>query len=803
MNKRIHSLRERYFETVPEVCPERARFFTQSMKESEGEHISLRRAKAFANVLDNMTIFVAEDELIVGNLASKPRSAPVYPEYSLNWIVEEFNGNPYHLDQRPGDKFICTDKTKQEILDLLEYWRGKTVYENLRKNLPLACNQAWDMAVIDDTWVSSAALGNHMVDFEWVLKEGLLGVIERAKEYLNKLDLTQPDAIKKYWFLQSVIITNEAAIRFAERFSDECKRLADVETDPARKAELEELAKITKNVPANPARTFWEGVQSVWFILLLVHIESNGHANSIGRFDQYLFDLFEADLKSKKMSRDDALELVEAFIIKCNEINKLRSWPDTSMFLGYHMAINLAIGGQTEDGKDAVNDLSYIVLEACGDVKLFTPSISVKWFEGTDDKFMKKALEAVQLHKGGMPAFYNDEAFIRTLLEMGIDKKDAWNWAPVGCIEATIPGKWDFAAKGPWMSVAKVLEITLNNGKDPKTGITLLPGDGYLSSFESTDEIFNAFKKQLHYFMELQVMTEHISDEMHKVIDINAFTSSLVHDCIERGLSLIEGGAVYSADGGPTCGTITAGDSLSAIDYAVFDKKLITGEQLLHALNTNFEDTSTTPTGEEIRQLLTNKTPKFGNDDDKADKWSEQIADFIGSSYRNDFKNSRYGKGPVPCCYSYSQSPVTGNVAFGAAVGATPNGRKAGKPVNNGMSPCNGAEKKGATAAINSVGKMPSIWFQKGAILNMRLGKGILTSSEGRDRVTGLIKVLFKKLGQQIQFNVVDNETLIDAKAHPENYRDLLVRVSGYSTLFTPLDPRCQDDLIERMEMEV
>lgn len=803
MNKRISNLRERYFETVPEVCPERARYFTQSMKETESEYIALRRAKAFANVLDNMTIFVAKDELIVGNLASKPRSAPVYPEYSIDWIIEEFNGKPYPLDERPGDKFICTGETKAEILGMLDYWRGKTVYENLRKNLPEACNQAWDMAAIDDTWVSSAALGNHLVDFEWVLKEGLVGVVDRAENYLQEIDLTQPDAIKKYWFLQSVVIANNAAIRFSKRFSEECKHLAVQEKDPIRKAELEKLSNICLNVPANPAMTFWEGVQAVWFTLLLVHIESNGHANSIGRFDQYLHGLYETDIKNNVLSREGAFELIEAFIIKCNEINKLRSWPDTSMFLGYHMAINLAIGGQTEDGKDAVNDLSYLVLEACGDVQLFTPSISVKWFEGTDDKFIEKALEIVQMHKGGMPAFYNDKAFIRTLLEMGIDKKDAWNWAPVGCIEASIPGKWDFAAKGSWLSVAKVLEITLNNGKDPATGITLLPGDGDLSTFKSTEEILEAFKKQLHYFMELQVITEHINDEMHKVIDINAFTSSLVHDCIERGISLIEGGSIYSADGGPTCGTITAGDSLAAIDYAVFEKRLFTGEQLLHALDTNFQDLTTSPTGEEIRQVMNNKAPKFGNDDDKADIWSMNVADYIGSAYRNDFKNSRYGKGPVPCCYSYSQSPVTGNVAFGAAVGATPNGRKAGKPVNNGMSPCNGAEKTGATAAINSVCKMPSIWFQKGAILNMRLGNGILTTVEGRARVTGLVKVLFEKYGEQVQFNVVDNKVLTDAKAHPENYRDLLVRVSGYSCLFTPLDPRCQDDLIERLELDV
>jgi pyruvate formate-lyase/glycerol dehydratase family glycyl radical enzyme len=803
MNKRIAELRERFFNTVPEVCSERARYFTQSMKETESEYIAIRRAKALANVLDNMKIFIADNELIVGNQASKPRSAPIYPEYSIDWLVNEFNGDPYPLHERPGDKFICSKETKEEILGLIDYWRGKSIYENLRKNLPRECNQAWDMGVIDDTWVSSAGFGNQLPDFETVLNNGLNGIIEHAQGKLVKINLTEPDAIKKYWFLKSVIIANQAVIRFAERFSNECANLANKEQNPQRKRELETLAANCRNVPANPARTFWEGLQSVWMVLLMIHLESNGHANSIGRFDQYLYTLYQKDLNEGRLTREDALELVETFILKCNELNKLRSWPDTSMFLGYHMAINLAIGGQTADGKDAVNDLSYLCIEACEDVRLFTPSVSVKWFEGTDPQFVERALEAVQKHQGGMPAFYNDEAFIRILRNMGVAEEDAYNWAPVGCIEASIPGKWDFAAKGPWLNVAKVLEFTLNNGMDPKTGITLLPGEGDLTTFKSTEEIFEAFKKQLHYFMELQVITEHINDEMHKIIDINAFRSALVQDCIERGLSLIEGGSIYSADGGPTCGTITAGDSLAAIEHVLFNKKMLTARQLFHALKTDFNDESTSPTGEEIRQMLMNKTPKFGNDDDNADQWSVKLADYIGSTYQKDFKNSRYGKGPVPACYAYSQSPVTGNVAFGNFVGATPNGRKAGQPVNNGISPSNGSEKTGATAAINSVAKMPSIWFQKGAIFNMRLANRLLNLVEGRKRVASLIKVFFEKYGVQIQFNVVDTKTLLDAKLHPQNYQDLMVRVSGYSCLFVPLDPKCQDDLIERLELSV
>lgn len=803
MNKRIEKLRTGLMSINPEICPERARYFTESMKQSEGEPIVLRRAKGFYDVLDNMSIYIGEGELIVGNQASKSKASPIYPEYSINWLESEFNGNPYHFYERPGDKFYYTEETKDEILSLIDYWRGKTVYENLRKNLPEECNAAWDAGIIDDTWVSSSGLGNLLVDFEMVLREGLGGVIKRAKERKQRLDLTQPDEIKKLWFLDAVILTNEAVINFSQRFAGKCKEMAESETDPIRQKELETLASNCLNVPENPARTFWEAVQSTWMILLALHLEANGHAISLGRFDQYLYPYYKNDIENGTLTKEQALEIVEAFFIKANELNKLRSWPDTAFFLGYQMFVNLAIGGQTADGQDATNDLSYICVEACEDLRLFTPSVSVKVFPGTDPQLIEHSLKAVQIHTGGQPAFYNDNVFINILTNMGIDKNDAYNWGPVGCIEAGIPGKWDYAAKGPWMSVGKVLELTLYGGKDPATGRTFLKSEKDLTTFENMVEVMTAFKAQLHHFMELQVITEHVNDEMHKQIDINAFRSSLVHDCIERGLSLIEGGSIYSADGGPTAGTITAANALAAIDTIIFKKKLLTAEQVFHALQTNFEDNMTTPTGEEIRQILLNKAPKFGNDDDDADGWACALTDYIGSTYQRDFRNSRYGKGPIPACYAYSQSPVTGNIAFGSMVGALPDGRKAGRPVNNGVSPVNGTEKNGPTAAFNSVGKLPSIWFQKGAIFNVRLSENTLKTEEGLKRVASLIKVLFEKKGIHVQFNVVGSEVLRDAQAHPEKYLDLMVRVSGYSALFTPLDPSVQNDLIERIEFQV
>lgn len=803
MSNRTKKLREKLVTVKPEICSERALYFTAAMQKTEGEPIAIRRAKAFYEVLDRMSIYIQDGELIVGNQASKPKASPIYPEYSINWLRDEFEGNPYHFYERPGDKFYYSNDVKEEILSVLNYWEGKTVYENLRKNLPDNCNEAWDAGIIDDTWVSSSGFGNLLVDYEKVLKIGLKGIIEQAEERKTRLKLTEPDEIKKAWFLDSVIITNKAVINFSKRFAEEAKRQAQYENDPVRKKELEDIAEVCRRVPEYGARNFWEAVQSIWMILLALHLEANGHAISLGRLDQFLYPYYLDDIEKGILTRERALELIELLYIKTNELNKLRSWPDTSFFLGYQMFVNIAVGGQTFDGKDAINEVSYLCVEACENLKLFTPSVSVKVFSGSDPEFIKRSLKAVQIHKGGQPAFYNDERFMEMLDNMGVKKSDQYNWAPVGCIEAGIHGKWDYAAKGTWLNIAKVLELTLNGGTDPSTGKTFLASNNNLLTFENIDEVFEEFKKQLHYFMELQVITEHINDEMHKQIDINAFRSSLVDDCIERGLSLIEGGSVYSADGGPTAGQVSSGDSLAALETVVFKDKILTKEQVYHALITNFEDESTTPTGEQIRNILINKAPKYGNDNYEADKWAIAITEYLGSTYSSEFHNSRYGKGPIPGTYGFGQSPVTGNIAFGSFIGALPNGKKAGKPVNNGISPDNGTEINGITAAMNSVAKMPSIWFQKGAIYNARLTEDTLSKQSGIDRISSLIYAFFKKNGIQVQFNVVGSDTLKDARMNPEEYSDLMVRVSGYSALFTPLDPAVQEDIIERAEFEV
>lgn len=803
MTERIARLRKRLIDQDPRICSERCKIFTESMKKDCHKPIAIRRANAFYNVLDKMTVWVADDELIAGNQAKWPKASPIYPEYSNRWIIDEMNGKPFKWEDRPGDKFYVDDDVKADLIECIDYWKDKALEDYLRSSLPREVLDAWDAGVIDETWVVSCGLGNIIPDYNLVLTKGLRDVIERTEKRISELDLKEPGNVKKKFFLEGVLIANKAVVNFSNRIAAECERQAQLCTDEKRRSELEKLADMCRNVPLNPARSFHEAVQAIYLILLAVHLESNGHAISLGRFDQYVYPFYRKDLEEGRITREEAQEIIEAFFIKCNELNKLRSWPDTEFFLGYQMFINLAICGQTKDGKDATNEISHMCIEACEELKLVTPSVSVKWFEGTDDEIMLKALEGSIKHQGGMPAFYNDLAFMRTLRNMGIADEDLVDWSPDGCIEASIPGKWDFAAKGPWLNVEKVLEITLNNGVDPNTGILFKPTGKPINECSSMDEIVKEYKDMLAYFMDLQVITEHTNDYVHCLYDINPFRSSLVQDCIGRGLDLVEGGALYSADGGPTAGTISAGDALAAINYAVFDRKILTLDQILHACRTNYEDMTTTPTGPEIRSILLNKAPKFGNDDENADKWVVEIEDFIGSRYRYAYKSSKYGKGPVPCCFSYSQSPVTGNISFGRVIGATPDGRKKGDPVNNGVSPANGSEKNGATAACNSVGKLPTIWIQKGGIFNMRLSKNAIASRENRMKIVDMMKTFFMKYGEHIQFNVVDSETLKDAMKHPENYKDLMVRVSGYSAYFVALSPACQADVITRAELDV
>ena len=499
MNERIQRLRKELTEQKPYVDGERCKIFTESMKTTDGLPIIIRRAKSFYEVLDKMTVWVKPGELIVGNMAKNAKSSPVFPEYSAQWILEELDGKPYRWEDRPGDKFYILPEDEKIVRECAEYWNGKTLYDYVRKNLPKEVNDAWDAGVTDETWVCAAGLGNEIVDYKMVVEKGLEDVLTRIQEKKDSIDILDPDALKQLHFLEAAKLGNEAVLNYSNRLADKCEEEAGKTDDPEYKKELMELAEICRYVPSHPARTFQEAVQSIFMVLLAVHMESNGHAISLGRFDQYVYPLYKKDIEEGRITKEKALEIIECFFIKCNELNKLRSWPDTEFFMGYQMFINLAICGQTVEGKDATNDISRMCIQACRELKLITPSVSVKCFDGTTDEVLMDALEATIEHKGGMPAFYNDKAFIKILREMGVAEEDLVDWCPDGCIEASIPGKWDFAAKGPWLSIEKVLEITLNNGKDPATGTVFRNPDKDIVASSSMEDIFEEYKKTLKY----------------------------------------------------------------------------------------------------------------------------------------------------------------------------------------------------------------------------------------------------------------------------------------------------------------
>jgi len=794
--QRIKGIRSSLLDIKPEICAERARYYTESMKETEAQPMILRRAKALANTLRHMTIYARDGELIAGNQASKPKAAPLFPEYSMDWIVSELN----EFEKRPSDPFTISEDTKEELRELLKYWVGKTNLDRVKAIVPEIVWKPQEMGLITDEWLVEGGFGNLIADYETLFKIGLNGYLKEAKDHLNSLDLLNPDDVRKINFLQAAIVTLEAVIDFAKRYSAELTKLAQSETDPGRKAELEQMAENCAQTPAGPPRTFWEALQAMFIVHDCIQIEGNGHSISIGRFDQTLYPFYKKDVEAGKLTREFALELVESFFLKCNELNKIRKWSDTEFFRGYPLFQNLMIGGQTKYGTDATNELSWIVLDATGELRLFAPSVSLRFHKKLNDDFLVRCVEVMNTHRGGMPATYNDDCIIPALLYEGVNAEDAYNYAIVGCSESSVPGKWGFsAAKGCQTNLGKVMELALRNGVDPRSGEQLCPGDGDLSTFKSFDEVMEAFKKQLKFFLEHGLMLDNLNELAHEELVPNAFVSAVIQDCIKRGKSLDEGGAVYDVSGGPAQGIATVADSLAAIKKAVFDEKWLTAAQLKHALDTDFEDMDTEPSGEEIRQMLRNRVPKYGNDDDYVDMIAIDIFKYYASIYEK-FKCLRYGKGPIGGNYRINTSGVTANVAFGSVVGATPDGRKGGKPLNNGVSPSNGVEVNGPSAAIKSVAKLPYIHMGGGNIFNVKMNPKMFESREGCVKLASLIRAFCDLKGYHIQFNIVDAKTLKKAQESPEEYRDLVVRVAGYSAYFTTIDKAVQDDIISRAE---
>jgi formate C-acetyltransferase len=788
---RIKSLKDDSLSVVQEVCVERARYLTETYKQTFSEPVIIRRAKAFKNILEKMTIFIGPGDLIVGNQASKLRAAPIFPEYDIEWIISEIDD----LSKRSVDRFEVRPEVKKELLDICQWWKGKTVSDRCFATLSLEVKLAYEMGVLSARGNMTSGDGHIMLDFPKVLQIGVNGIITELKETLAMLDPTEPDSFKKCLVLESVIIAYEGVLNFAGRYSEMAEKLSLQEKDKFRKRELMQISLICRKIPAEKPKNFYEALQSVWFIHLLSQIESNGHSMSLGRFDQYMHEFYWQDKKAGKITDAKVIELLTCLWIKMFGITKIRPWAHTQFSAGGPTYQNLTLGGLTPDGRDATNRLTLLCLESIALTRLPQPNVSVRWHLGSPYIYRRKCLEVVKIGFG-MPAIHNDEIMIPSLLSRGIKLEDANNYAIVGCIEPIIPGKHGYRAAGmSFTNFSKILELALNNGCDPRTGIKLCSGNGDLSTFKSFDDVLQAFKKQIEYYVKLRICGEHVIDYAIEELVPDPFCTGLVEDCIKRGKTPKEGGAIYDMVTGPETGVTNVGNSLAAIKKLVFEEKLLTGKEFKEALDKNFIGSR----GEQIRQMALNKAPKFGNDDDYVDILTRDVyMTFILELKK--YKNTRYGRGPIGGISYPCTATISANVPSGLIVLATPDGRKAGEPLAEGCSPYHGTDRLGPTAVFKSVSKMPTILITGGNLLNIKLNPSFLETEKNMQKFETLVRTFFELKGWHVQFNVVSLETLRAAKKDPEKYRDLVVRVAGYSALFINLDSATQEDIIARTE---
>jgi len=790
------SLKEGIFED-PTFCLDRARLVTESYQETESLPMIIRVAKSFEKCLKEMRIYIKPKELIVGNLASKPKATPIYPEFGVTFIKEELD----QFEKRPFDRFIVEDKIKDGLKDIISYWKGKAredkVNELASLTLPKEIKESWDFKAFDLNQVihvgSKRADGDAHVEagHEKPLKIGFVGIIKKAEEALKRLDLHDKDVINKRLFLEAVIICQKAIIGFIKRFERLAKELAEKEGDLKRKKELEVISSICSWIAENPPRTFQEALQVVWFTHLFLWIETNGHAHAIGRMDQYLNPFYIKDIKEGKMTRERALELLGCFFIKVCEIEKIRPWPQTKFLGGRPTFQAITIGGQNSEGEDTTNELSYLILETNAYLKLPEPIVIVRVHKRSPDQFILKSVESLIHHGGGLPSFFGDEVIISAQQEIGIPLNQAREYAIVACSEPVIPGNTLPHCGGlTYFNLLKVLELALYGGKNPDNGLCLCKNEKDLATFESFDELYEAYLKQLKYYMNYVPYCVSLLAQAYKDLNPTPYTSSLLDYRIEIGKDATEGGGPnFNFTEMNLVGPPNVANSLSAIKKVVFEDKLITGQELKEALLKDFK----IQRGEIIRKMLLD-APKYGNDNDFVDLIAKKVCrDFIQEIKKHDppWRGGYYG---------VTIQTTTANVPQGALVGATPDGRGAREAVADNISPQAGTDTKGITAMLKSVGKIDHAMFLNGNILNAKMHPTALRG-EGMMKFAALIRTFLNDFkGWQIQFNIVSAKKLKEAQNNPEEYKDLIIKVAGYSAQYISLDKKLQDQLILRTE---
>ena len=827
-SSRIPKLVEALYAHMPVIESARAKLITESYKATEGQPTITRRAEAFAHILRNIPIIIRDNELIVGSSTIAPRGCQTFPEFSYQWLEDELDT----VETRSADPFYIAEETKQELREVHKYWKGKTSSELATSYMAPEAIRAIEHNIFTPGNYFYNGVGHVTVKYEEVLAIGYKGIIDKAQAELDRCQVGDGNYVKKSHFLKAVILSCQAVIEYAERYAELASQMAAECTDPVRKQELLQISQNCSRVPANGATSFYEACQSFWFVQQLLQVESSGHSISPGRFDQYMYPYYKADLDKGIITRESAQELLDCIWVKLNDLNKVRDAASAEGFAGYSLFQNLIVGGQDKDGNDVTNDLSVMCILASMHVHLPMPSLSIRVWNGSPHELLIKAAELTRTGIG-LPAYYNDEVIIPALLNRGLTLADAREYNIIGCVEPQKAGKTDGWHDAAFFNMCRPLELVFSNGMDKGELVGIQTGD--VTKMTTFEEFYDAYKKQMEYCISLLVNADNAIDVAHAERVPLPFESCMVDDCISRGLSVQEGGAIYNFTGPQGFGIANMADSLYAIRKLVYEDKKVSMEEYKEAIAWNYdkgldeqsvkdisemilkgmqdggmnvtEDTAkavlTTvmrlkPTEEQLRRFteihhMIDEVPKYGNAIDDVDYFARDVA-YTYTRPMQKYHNPRGGQ------YQAGLYPVSANVPLGGQTGATPDGRYAHTPVADGVSPSAGKDVKGPTAAATSVSRLDHFIVSNGTLFNQKFHPSALAGREGLEKFVSLIQTFFDQKGMHMQFNVVDRETLLDAQKHPEKYSHLVVRVAGYSALFTTLSRSLQDDIIRRTE---
>ncbi len=770
----------RNLSAVPELFADRALSATRSFRETEGQPLAIRRAKMIARILADHPIVIQEGEVIVGTKTRKPRGSPVFPEINCAWVERDLD----RIATRSNTPFFVGEATKRELREeVFPYWRGRQVANRIMEAVPPAMWRADDRGVLYH-YFRSRTIGHINASYEKVLLKGFDGIREEAARVLERAEGDGPAAVARRQFLGSVVLVCDAAIALAGRYASALRALAGETEDAARRAELLKMAEVCGRVPSAPARTFHEALQSMWFTHLVLNLETDGHAFGPGRFDQYLYPYYRHSIDSGELTADQAQELLDLMWVKFDEITLAKDSGEAQTSSSYPEFQNLNIGGLTRDGRDATNELSYMCLTALEHTRLPQPGLSAQISSRTSSRFLLRCCELLRLGLG-MPAMFNSDVLVLGMVNRGKTLEDARASSLNGCVACFCDGKDRMASSG-YFNLAKCLELALNDGVDRLTGECLGPPTGDPRGFGTFDEVLAAFRAQVAHFVDEKVQYDAIVRQAYADHCPVPFTSAVIDDCVDRALDWHAGGARYniSTVSGVAIGTVA--DALSAIRTHVFEKRTVTMAALVEALDRDWDG------HELLRETLVNKTPHYGNDDDRADELAALTQRIFCDAVeaRRDVQGARY---------FVDLLPTTSHVALGEVTGATPDGRRAGTPLSEGVSAVQGHDRRGPTAAAASVAKLDHA-RTNGTLLNMRISPDCVRTTEDLRKLAALIRGYFDQGGHHVQFNIVDRQVLLDAMARPEQHRDLMVRVAGYSDYFVLLPPEIQREILSRTE---